>query len=133
MKTNELIKKIEALGYRTCKNAKWLDVLGFNYHIPEAQINTANDALRINTTNKALVKLCIEYAETPLAEREDEKKYTVVLPDPRNSKDFMHMLTKRGDSIEMGWCHKSHLEGLTEAEIKRNHEYLWQFAKEVKE
>jgi hypothetical protein len=79
------------------------------------------------------MKLCIEYAETPLLEREKEKKYTVVVPDPRNNKDFMYMLIKRDDSIEIGWCHKSHLTGLTESEIKRNHGYLWEFREEVKE
>lgn len=80
-----------------------------------------------------LAKLCIEYAETPIEEREEEKKYRVVLPDPKNGYDVKYMLTKQNGEVTILRAHRCHLTPLTEAEIKRNHEYLWQFAKEVQE
>lgn len=133
MKTSEFIKRVEGLGYRTCKNAAWLDIIAFNHHIPEVQVNTAIDAIRVNTTNKELMKLCIEYAETPISEREEEKKYYVILPDPRNDGTRCQALYKGLYGIFIGYVYRRDLQGFTEAEIKRNHEYLWQFAKEVVE
>lgn len=133
MKTSEFIKRVEGLGYRTCENAAWLDVIAFNHHIPEVQVNTAIDAIRVNTTNKELMKLCIEYAETPISEREEEKKYYVILPDPRNDGTRCQALYKGLYGIFIGYVYRRDLQGFTEAEIKRNHEYLWQFAKEVVE
>lgn len=133
MKTSEFIKKVEDMGYRAeitgntmFIKGKYGVFLGFSYFQFE-------NHFQIDTADLKLAKLCIEYAETPLADREEEKKYTVVLPDPRNDSTHRYMLVKRYDGIRIGWCHVSHLQGLTESEIKRNHEYLWQFAKEVKE
>ena len=85
------------------------------------------------TKDIELAKLCIEYAETPISEREEEKKYRVVLPDPKNGCDVKYMLTKQNGEVTILRAHRCHLTPLTEAEIKRNHEYLWQFAKEVQE
>ena len=141
MKTSEFNKRVEQLGYRTCKNAAWLDVIAFNHHIPEVQVNTAIDAIRVNTTNKELIKFCIAYAETPIEEREEEKKYRVIIPDPerevsRESLARIVLARTVNGKIVINVAKKSNIETLkryrlTESEIKRNHEYLWQFAKEV--
>lgn len=138
MKTSEFIKRVEGLGHRVCENEAWLDIIALNHHIPEVQVNTAIDAIRINTTNKDIVKLCIEYAETPISEREEEKKYIVVLPDPESEGASFALARTVNETIVINVAKKSNIEALkryrlTESEIKRNHEYLWQFAREVGE
>ena len=138
MKTSEFIKRVEGLGYRTCENAAWLDVIAFNRYIPEVQVNTAIDAIRVNTTNKKLIKLCIAYAETPLSEREDEKKYRVRIPDSPERTPVYALCKLVNGCVVINQTNESNFQEhdryrLTEAEIKRNHEYLWQFAKEVAE
>lgn len=91
------------------------------------------------TEDIGLAKLCIEYAETPIEEREDEKKYTVVLPDPEYIGTLRIALCRMFDKhVVLTLTHEAAVIDnenmhLTEAEIKRNHEYLWQFAKEIKE
>jgi hypothetical protein len=130
MKTSEFKKRLRKLIYFVHEEGDFLDIRSSTGK-QCANISTVSNSLKLDTANLELSKLCIEYAETPIEEREDEKKYIVVLPDPRNSEDIVYTLKKRGDSVEIARCHKSGLEGLTESEIKRNHEYLWQFAKEV--
>lgn len=138
MKTSEFKRRTRELGYRTCENAAWLDVIAFNRYVPEVQVHTAIDAIRVNTTNKELIKLCIEYTETPISEREEEKKYRVVLPDPESEGSSFALARTVNETIVINVAKKSNIEALkryrlTESEIKRNHEYLWQFAKEVVE
>lgn len=138
MKTSEFKKKTRELGYRTCKNAAWIDVIAFNHHVPEVQVNTAIDAIRVNTTNKELIKLCIEYAETPISEREEEKKYRVRIPDSPERTPVYALCKLVNGCVVINQTNESNFQEhdryrLTEAEIKRNHEYLWQFAKEVQE
>lgn len=136
MKTSEFKKKTRELGYRTCKNATWIDVIAFNHHVPEVQVNTAIDAIRVNTTNKELIKLCIEYAETPIEEREEEKKYRVRIPDSPERTPVYALCKLANGCVVINQTNESNFQEhdryrLTEAEIKRNHKYLWQFAKEV--
>ena len=131
MKTSEFIKRVEGLGYQTYACEFWITVTD-RFGL-KGTVFTKDFKIALSTTDFGLIKICVEYTETPIEEREDEKKYTVVLPDPRNDGVHFYALIKRHDGIGIGSIHKSHLEGLTEAEIKRNHEYLWQFAKEVEE
>ena len=135
MKTSEFKKMVKELGFKVVEETpNGISVRTIHSELIKAIVSKVlEDNLMLNTSSIKLMKLCIEYAETPIEEREDEKKYRVVLPDPRNNEDFKYMLKNRCGSIEIGFCHKSYLAGLTEAEIKRNHEYLWQFAKEVVE
>ena len=138
MKTSEFKARVRVLGYRTCKNAAWLDVIAFNHHIPEVQVNTDIDAIRVNATNKELIKLCIEYAETPLLEREDEKRYRVRIPDSPERTPVYALCKLVNGCVVINQTNESNFQEhdryrLTENEIKRNHEYLWQFAKEVQE
>lgn len=138
MKTSEFKRRTRELGYRTCENAAWLDVIAFNHHIPEVQVNTAIDAIRVNTTNKEIIKLCIEYAETPLSDREEEKKYIVRIPDSPERTPVYALCKLVNGCVVINQTNENNFQEhdryrLTEAEIKRNHEYLWQFAKEVQE
>ena len=131
MKTSEFKKKISEEGYRTSDNERTIsvftkngaDVAVIDCYLPEY--------FYMNTSNIQIAKLVIEYAGTPIEEREEEKKYRVVLPDPKNGYDVKYMLTKQNGEVTILRAHRCHLTPLTEAEIKRNHEYLWQFAKEV--
>ena len=135
MKTSEFKMRIKQLGYCLGTYDTRVEVLvGYSGWEPSAEIwNTKIGACKINTGNIELIKLCIEYAETPIEEREDEKKYTVVLPDPRNDRTHCQALFKGLYGICIGYVYRHDLQSFTEAEIKRNHEYLWRFAKEVVE
>ena len=133
MKTSEFKKRLEELSYKvTLKRGMFLDIS--THHGKHcAEICIVSKFFALNTVSLELAKLCIEYVETPIEEREEEKKYRVVLPDPRNGYDVKYMLTKQNGEVTILRAHRCHLTPLTEAEIKRNHEYLWQFAKEVVE
>lgn len=131
MKTSEFKKKIMEEGYRISDYERGISVFtksGVEIAVIDCYLP---EYFYINTTNIQIAKLCIEYAETPLSEREEEKKYRVVLPDPKNGYDVKYMLTKQNGEVTILRAHRCHLTPLTESEIKRNHEYLWQFAKEV--
>ena len=131
MKTSEFINKVEGLGYTTKVCDFWIDVSD-QFDI-KGTVFTKSFKIALSTIDINLIKLCLEYTETPFEEREEEKKYIVILPDPRNDGDYRYALCKRHDGIGIGHVHRSGYSKLTEAEIKRNHEYLWQFAKEVQE
>jgi len=130
MKTKEFIKRVKEMGYDVDNTTALLRINKQGDRCANIEKNY-DEMLLFNTANIPFAKLCIEYTETPIAEREEVKKYTVVLPDPRNQKCFKSMLIKLGEQVTISVCHTDNLRGLTEAEIKRNHEYLWQFAKEV--
>lgn len=70
-------------------------------------------------------------------EVEKEKLYTVELPNP-NSLDYLMLQKDRRGKISVAWyCTDSWREDervrLTEAEIKKDFNWAWQFAKEVEE
>lgn len=70
-------------------------------------------------------------------EVEKEKLYTVELPNP-NSLDYLMLQKDRRGKISVAWyCTDSWREDervrLTEAEIKKDFEWAWQFAEEVEE
>ena len=131
MKTSEFKKRAEELGYQVKSFDFWIDVSD-QFDI-KGTVFTKSFKIALSTIDVNLIKLCLEYTETPLEEREEEKKYRVVLPDPKNGYDVKYMLTKQNGEVTIIRAHRCHLTPLTEAEIKRNHEYLWQFAKEVVE
>ena len=132
MKTSEFISKVESLQYDVSTVEGFIYIKTY-FGTTCARAYTKGRHVILDTDNMNLAKLVIEYAETPISEREDEKKYTVVLPDPKNTYDVKYMLTKVDGQAIIMKAHRCHLTPLTEAEIKRNHEYLWQFAKEVAE
>ena len=131
MKTSEFIKRVEGLGYQTYACEFWINVTD-RFGL-KGTVFTKDFKIALSTTDFGLIKICVEYTETPIEEREEEKKYRVVLPDPKNGYDVKYMLTKQNGEVTILRAHRCHLTPLTEAEIKRNHEYLWRFAKEVQE
>lgn len=141
MKTSEFIKKMQQLGYGVIETSDMVSVTSNTiFGLVYAVAFKNQRALILNTASIELAQLCIYYSETPLSEREDEKKYTVVLPDSqRRGKRIMALgkLSEYDNEVIILHIKKETLETercrLTEAEIKRNHEYLWQFAKEVAE
>ena len=133
MKTSEFKRKIEAFGLKVDEYENALQVSD-SFGVRYASINRMySESLSLNTGRLYLIKLCLEYAETPINEREYEKKYIVILPDPRNDGTHCQALFKGLYGICIGYVYRHDLQGFTESEIKRNHEYLWQFAKEVHE
>ena len=79
MKTSEFIKKVEKLGYR-------VEDTGFNLYLYSGEdlvafvgkkkqyvLEIYNFFLKQNA--EALVDLCLEYAQTPIEEREEEEKF----------------------------------------------------------
>ena len=137
MKTSEFISKVESLGYQVNVREFWIDVID-RFGV-KGVVFTNGSNLALSTNNIDLVKICVEYAETPIHEREDIKKYVVVIPDKENeSKERVYALARVDDGRVM--INRPKIENLrqneryhlTEEEIKRNHAYLWEFAEEVK-
>ena len=136
MKTKEFIRLVEKLGYNAFQFEK--DVIVFDSLTCRRRASISKEremVLDINTDFYVLANLCVEYAKTPIEEREDTKKYIVILPDPNRVGKRVYVLGKSLGSVIVRNAQRHMLEGedyhLTEKEIKRNHEYLWQFAKEV--
>ena len=84
MKTNEFIKKVEEFGYKVLKSDSTLVVIKVisekHSHIYGYVFNT--DSHKIETTQYArqdprLFNLMVEYARTPIDDREEPKKYYV--------------------------------------------------------
>lgn len=140
MKTSEFVKRVRELGLDVIEETpNGITVRTMYSLITRVIVSKAvKDTLMLNTTNIELMKLCIEYAETPIHEREDVKKYVVVIPDKENeSKERVYALARVGDGRIMinrpkiKDLRQNERYHLTEEEIKRNHSYLWQFAEEV--
>jgi len=79
MKTSEFIKRVEKLGYKTVKIDSYIIV--YDPDNMDERVGAVNiyceRQLSIYDAIYDLTKLLIEYAETPLDERETEKKYYV--------------------------------------------------------
>ena len=134
MKTSEFKKKLFDMADFYIGESKEWTIVSFNSAVV-AQIKRSNrpEVVFYSLPTRAMVDICLDYAKTPLLEREDEKKYIVILPDPRNDGTHCQALFKGLYGICIGYVYRHDLQGFTESEIKRNHEYLWQFAKEVHE
>ncbi len=132
MKTKQFIKEVKDMGFEVREHYLYSSIKIFKREEQIAVVWMKANRLMLTTAyGIPFIKLCLEYAETPIEEREEEKKYIVILPDPRNDGDYRYALCKRHDGIGIGHVHRSGCSKITESEIKRNHEYLWQFAKEV--
>ena len=84
MKTKEFIRRVESIGYKTVKTDWYINIYD-KYNITEqvASVNIyAERQLSISDAFYDLAKLLIEYAETPLEEREDyeERPYRGFIP-----------------------------------------------------
>ena len=140
MKTSEFKKMVKELGFKVVdETPNGISVRTIHNELVKAIVSRVlKDTLLLNTTSIKLMKLCIEYAETPIEEREEEKKYRVRIPDSPERTPVYALCKLVNGCVVINQTNESNFQEydryrLTEAEIKRNHEYLWQFAKEVHE
>ena len=91
MKTKEFIERVEKLGYKTVKVYSFITICDpDNMDERVAVVSMRSERqLSISDAIYGLTKLLITYADTPLAEREDEKKYYVKVFNQENS--FLNM------------------------------------------
>lgn len=81
MKTNEFIKRVEELGYKAHKIATQIDIIANGFTIARVYTNrmyamNAFTFINIEWRNQdKLFDLIVEYAKTPIEDREEEKKY----------------------------------------------------------
>ena len=91
MKTKEFIKRVENMGYKTVKMNSYIIV--YDPDNMDERVGAVNiyceRQLSIYDAIYDLTKLLIAYAETPLDEREDEKKYYVKVFNQANG--FLNM------------------------------------------
>lgn len=142
MKTSEFKKRLQELGfyyvdYRTVTKVHSKDTKQTTHASISRDLS---NIVEINTPNIDVAKICIEYAETPISEREEEKRYIVIIPDPESfSEERVYVLVRAfNGSVMIGRpqekrIYENEAYHLTESEIKKNHAYLWQFKKEVME
>lgn len=80
MKTSEFIKRVEELGYVTDKDNWYVYVRNKRFTVAmvsETRVNAIEANLRHADIPNKLFDLIVEYAKTPLDEREEEKKFRV--------------------------------------------------------
>lgn len=79
MKTKEFIERVEKIGYKTEKVYSFITIYDpDNMDERVAVVSMRSERqLSISDAIYGLTKLLITYADTPLAEREDDKKYYV--------------------------------------------------------
>lgn len=127
---------------KTSEFTKWLDDSEF-WYIEEPYEIEVNGFLSVMKTNhkilfytetevinvdKDLLKKAIEYAETPILEREDKKEYIIKIPfyiDSFGMNTYNFSIHQDKDN--------SKIIHFTEKEIKAIDERLMAFAEEVKE
>ena len=152
MKTKELIKSVEALGFQTHVREKEIRVCdemrGYGIDspmfiltsdLPEAY--TQNELYISSLERRGVLKLIVEYLDTPNSEREEEKLYRVKFPNIKRS-GLPIILTKvnwdGSGYTTMDWPCESYAEkhpeqfNFTEQEIKDIDERYFLFAEEVK-
>lgn len=102
MKTKEFIEKVEELGFRAEESDSGIDVINgvFQHlcHVSKTfrfvldtdwtEFEEAGEA-----TREDLYKLAVEYANTPLEEREEEKKYRYKLRGVKEGSGYLNYST----------------------------------------
>ena len=80
MKTSEFIKQVEELGYETDKINRYIYIKNKGItvaYVRETRVNTMDTNYQYGDVSYYLFNLIIEYAKTPLEDREEEKKYYI--------------------------------------------------------
>ena len=152
MKTKEFIKSVEALGFQTHVREKEIRVCdemrGYGIDSPMfiltsdlPEVYTQNELYISSLERRGVLKLIVEYLDTPNSEREEEKKYRVKFPNIKRS-GLPIILTKvnwdGSGYTTMDWPCESYVEKhpeqyiFTEQEIKDVDERYFLFAEEVK-
>ena len=81
MKTSELKKWLEDNKWKYDETAHYIEVLDLIKVFTESQVVKFNEYFYSNEKSLELIKVVIEYTNTPISEREDEKKYRVELAE----------------------------------------------------
>lgn len=83
MRTKEFIKRVKELGFRVREEKANINIIADNFIIAEVSknrlycINTYNSVKVEWTNEKELFDLIVEYAKTPIEDREEEKKFLI--------------------------------------------------------
>ena len=96
MKTKEFIKSVEALGFQTHVREKEIRVCdemrGYGIDSPMfiltsdlPEVYTQNELYISSLERRGVLKLIVEYLDTPNSEREEEKLYRVKFPNIKRS------------------------------------------------
>ena len=151
MKTKEFIKSVEALGFQTHVREKEIRVCdemrGYGIDSPMfiltsdlPEVYVPNEFYISSLERRGVLKLIVEYLDTPNSEREEEKKYRVKFPNIKRS-GLPIILTKvnwdGSGYTTMDWPCESYVEkhpeqfAFTEQEIKDIDERYLAFKVEV--
>ena len=107
MKTKEFIKSVEALGFQTHVREKEIRVCdemrGYGIDSPMfiltsdlPEVYTQNELYISSLERRGVLKLIVEYLDTPNSDREEEKKYYLKLELPIPLEDSsMHWLNQK--------------------------------------
>ena len=152
MKTKEFIKSVEALGFQTHVREKEIRVCdemrGYGIDSPMfiltsdlPEVYTQNELYISSLERRGVLKLIVEYLDTPNSEREEEKKYRVKFPNIKQSGLPIRLTKVNWDGsgyMTTDWPCESYVEKhpeqytFTEQEIKDIDERYFLFAEEVK-
>lgn len=77
MKTRDLRKWFEDNKWEYVETAHYIEVLDLIKVFTESQVVKFNEYFYGNSKSLELIKVVIEYTNTPISEREDEKKYRI--------------------------------------------------------
>lgn len=81
MKTKEFIKRVEELGFKVNRTVTQIDIIAYSFTIARVYTNrmyamNAFTFINIEWRNQdKLFDLIVEYAKTPIEDREEEKKF----------------------------------------------------------
>ena len=152
MKTKEFIKSVEALGFQTHVSGKKIKVCDGmrGYGTDSPMFTLTSDLPEVYITNefyisslerRGVLKLIVEYLDTPNSEREGEKRYRVKFPSITRwgSAVYLQKDTSDKDPIGVDWSPEDFIFYekpidyiFTEQEIKDIDERYFLFAEEVK-
>ena len=151
MKTKEFIKSVEALGFQTHVSGKKIKVCdemrGYGVDSPMfiltsdlPEVYTQNELYISSLERRGVLKLIVEYLDTPNSEREEEKLYNVIFPTIQRDGNFIYMAkdNSNGDPLGIDWSDSIYMKrnptnfAFTEQEIKDIDERYFLFAEEVK-
>ena len=152
MKTKEFIKSVEALGFQTHVREKEIRVCdemrGYGIDSPMfiltsdlPEVYTQNELYISSLERRGVLKLIVEYLDTPNSEREEEKLYNVIFPTIQRDGNFIYMAkdNSNGDPLGIDWSDYIYMKrnptkfAFTEQEIKDIDERYLAFKVEVTE
>ena len=152
MKTKEFIKSVEALGFQTHVSGKKIKVCdemrGYGVGDPMfiitpdfPEVYIPSEFYMLSIERFTALKLIIEYLDTPITEREEEKLYNVIFPTIQRDGNFIYMAkdNSNGDPLGIDWSDYIYMKrnptkfAFTEQEIKDIDERYLAFKIEVKD